>query len=68
MIFSINTRTAVELSQAGLELLGSAKTQADAVEVVQKALGDEFLGVVTLQRLEKSGRNHYAVWVETKKH
>ena len=68
MIFSINTRTAAELSQAGLELLGSAKTQADAVEVVQEALGEEFLGVVTLQRFEKAGRNHYAVWVETKKH
>jgi ATP phosphoribosyltransferase regulatory subunit HisZ len=68
MIFSINTRTAAELSQAGLELLGTAQTQADAVEVAQEALGEEFLGVVTLQRLEKAGRNHYAVWVETKKH
>ena len=49
-------------------MLGTAQTQADAVEVAQEALGEEFLGVVTLQRLEKAGRNHYAVWVETKKH
>ena len=68
MIFSINTRTAAELSQTGLELLGTAQTQADAVEVAQEALGEEFLGVVTLQRFEKAGRNHYAVWVDTKKH
>jgi hypothetical protein len=66
MIFSINTRTAAELRQAGLEWLGSAQTQAEAVDVAQETLGEEFGGLVILQRFEKAGRNHYAVWAETK--
>jgi hypothetical protein len=65
MILEITGQTDDELTGMGLNCLGFAFTQADAVNVALAALGELYAGRVTLQRLDDVvGRRHYAVWAD----
>jgi hypothetical protein len=64
MILEITGQTDDELTNRGLNWLGFASTQADAVNVAHEALGELYAGRVTLQRLDDAGRRHYAVWAD----
>jgi hypothetical protein len=64
MILEITGQTDDELIARGLNCLGFAFTQADAVNVAHEALSELYAGRVTLQRLDDVGRRHYAVWAD----
>ena len=64
MILTITTESDTELSRKGLQWLGSAQTQADAVNVAHAALGTEFAGPVTFQRFMENETKRYAIWAK----
>ena len=64
MILTITTESDSELSRKGLERLGSAHTQADAVNLAHAALGAEFAGPVTFQRFVENETKRYAIWAK----